>query len=100
MYILSIIRSIYSVLNNEQKTKMLLMQLFFVFSAIVQVVGIASIAPFIGIISNPESIQTNKVLSFLYNAGGFESNHAFIVSFALLSIAMICISNLVSALTL
>src|SRR5690606_29938859 len=75
-------------------------QFFFVFSAIVQVVGIASIAPFIGIISSPESIHTNKVLSFLYDTGGFDSTHAFIVSFAFLSIAMICISNLVSALTL
>src|SRR5690606_29056774 len=100
MYILSIIRSIYSVLNPEQKTRMLLMQLFFMFSAVVQVVGIASIAPFIGIISSPESIQTSKILSFLYEAGGFQSNHSFIVGFALLSIAMICISNLVSALTM
>lgn len=100
MYILSIIRSIYSVLTSEQKTKMLLMQFFFVFSAVVQVVGIASIAPFIGIISSPESIQTSKILSFLYEAGGFQSNHSFIVGFALLSISMICISNLVSALTM
>ncbi len=100
MYILHIIRSIYSVLNPEQKARMLLMQLFFIFSAIVQVVGIASIAPFIGIISNPESIQTSRVLSYIYTEGNFQSTHAFIVGFAFLSIGMICISNLVSALTL
>lgn len=100
MYILNIIRSIYSVLNPEQKTRMLLMQLFFIFSAFVQVVGIASIAPFIGIISNPESIQSSKVLSFIYTSGNFQSNQSFIVAFAFLSIGMIFISNIVSALTL
>lgn len=100
MYILNIIRSIYSVLNPEQKTRMLLMQLFFIFSAFVQVVGIASIAPFIGIISNPDSIQTNRVLSFIYTTGNFQSNQSFIVAFAFLSIGMIFVSNIVSALTM
>ena len=100
MYILSIIRSIYAVLSKEQKTKMLLLQLFFAFSAVVQVVGVASIAPFIGIISNPESIHTNKVLSTIYDLGKFNSTNEFILGFALLSIAMILISNGVSALTL
>lgn len=100
MYILSIIRSIYAVLNKEQKRRMLWLQIFFAFSAIVQVVGVASIAPFIGIISNPESIQTNKFLSLIYEFGSFQSTESFILGFALLSIAMIVISNGVSALTL
>jgi ATP-binding cassette, subfamily B, bacterial PglK len=100
MYILNIIRSIYAVLSREQKLRMLLMQFFFIFSAAVQVVGIASIAPFIGIISNPGSIQTNRALAALYEYGGFQSNQEFITGFALLSIAMIFISNFVSALTI
>jgi ABC-type multidrug transport system fused ATPase/permease subunit len=100
MYILSIIRSIYAVLSREQKTKMLLLQFFFAFSAIVQVVGVASIAPFIGIISNPDSIHSNKMLSTLYEIGKFDSNNEFILGFALLSIAMIVISNGVNAITL
>lgn len=100
MYILSIIRSIYAILSREQKNKMLLLQFFFAFSAIVQVVGVASIAPFIGIISNPDSIHSNKALAMLYKLGKFESNNEFILGFALLSIAMIVISNGVSAITL
>lgn len=100
MYIVSIIRSIYAILNREQKTKMLLLQIFFAFSAVVQVVGVASIAPFIGIISNPETIQTNKALATLYDWGNFNSANDFILGFALLSIAMIVISNGVSAITL
>lgn len=76
------------------------MQIFFAFSALVQVIGVASIAPFIGIISNPESIQKNDVLAAIYRTGGFESNQEFILGFAMLSVAMIVISNAMSAITL
>lgn len=100
MYIIKIIQSIYKTLNQEQKTKMLLLQIFFAFSALVQVIGVASVAPFIGIISNPESIQTNGVLAMLYEFGEFTSTQEFLFAFALLSIAMIIISNGMSALTL
>ena len=58
------------------------------------------IAPFIGIISNPDSIQTNRALATLYEYGGFQSNQEFITAFAFMSIAMIFISNAVSALTM
>lgn len=100
MYILSIIRNIYAILNREQKRRLVLMQMFFVLSALVQVVGIASVAPFIGIIANPDSIQTNKVLFWLYEKGGFDNNADFIFYFAILSITMIVISNATNALTL
>lgn len=100
MYILNIIKRIYAVLNKEQKRKMFLLQIFFAFSAIVQVLGVASLAPFIGIISNPDSIQSNKLLSTLYEYGGFSDNQSFIFAFAVLSMAMILIANVVNALTL
>jgi ABC-type multidrug transport system fused ATPase/permease subunit len=100
MYIAHIIRNIFKLLSKEQRTKVLFLQAFFLFSALVQVVGVASIAPFIGLISNPESIHTNVLLNFLYNFLGCESTQSFILMFAVCSIAMIFISNAVSALTL
>ncbi len=100
MYIFQIIRNIFKLLPPEQKSKMLLLQLFFVFSAIVQVVGAASIAPFIGIISNSETIHTNQHLQFLYDFLPVNNDQDFIIAFAILSISMIFLSNAVSAATL
>ncbi len=100
MYVLQIIKDIYSILNREQKGRLFLMQIFFAFSAIIQVVGVASIAPLIALISNPESIQTNYFFSALYQFGGFEDTTEFTIAFAVLSIAMVIISNIVNALTL
>jgi ABC-type multidrug transport system fused ATPase/permease subunit len=78
----------------------LFLQAFFLFSALVQVVGVASIAPFIGLISNPDSIQSNSLLNFLYNFLECENAQSFILIFAVGSMVMIFISNAVSALTL
>jgi len=100
MYIIQIIRNIFKLLTKEQRSRMLLLQIFFIFSAIVQVVGVASIAPFIGIISNPESIHSSPLLKFLYNILAVSSDQEFIIAFAILSVSMIFISNGVSALTL
>ena len=100
MYILQIIKNIFALLNKEQKAKMFFLQIFFLFSALVQVVGVASIAPFIGIMSNPESIHTNSVLNTLYTLSHAQSNQSFIIMFAIGSIVMIFSSNLVSAITL
>ncbi|WP_323813277.1 ABC transporter ATP-binding protein [Cellvibrio sp. NN19] len=100
MYILNIIKNIYSVLSKEQRKKMLLLQIFFAFSGIVQVVGVASIAPFIGLISNPQAIETNQFFSYLYNYGKFTDHQSFIVGFALLSMLMILVANTVNAFTL
>lgn len=100
MYILQIIRNIFKLLPKEQKSKMLLLQLFFIFSAMVQVVGAASIAPFIGIISNPETIHTNQQLQYLYDLLPVNTDKEFIIAFAMLSISMIFLSNGVSAATL
>ncbi|RYY02694.1 MAG: ABC transporter ATP-binding protein [Gammaproteobacteria bacterium] len=100
MYIIKIIRNIFKLLSKEQRSKMLLLQIFFVFSAVVQVVGVASIAPFIGIISNPETIHSNTFLKLLHDFLGAESDQQFIIIFAVLSVSMIFFSNAVSALTL
>lgn len=100
MYIIKIIRNIFKLLTKEQRSKMFLLQIFFIFSAVVQVVGVASIAPFIGIISNPETIHTNNLLQFLYKIFHVGSDQQFIIIFAILSVTMIFLSNAVSALTL
>jgi len=100
MYVLNIVKQIYSILTVQQKKKLLFMQIFFAFSAMVQVFGVASIAPLIALIANPDSITTNKFFLFLYESGDFKNSTEFIIYFAITSIFMIIISNFVNALTL
>ncbi len=100
MYILKIIKALFHLLDKASKRKYLLLQLFFLLSAIIQVAGVASIAPFIGILSNPSVIQTNGILSTIYEYYSFTSNTDFIIAFAAVSLMLIVLSNLFSGITL
>ncbi|VFQ47454.1 ABC transporter ATP-binding protein [Desulfoluna butyratoxydans] len=46
---------------------------------LLEVVGVASIMPFIAVVSNPEIIKSNIYLSFLYNTVGFTATEPFLI---------------------
>ncbi|UZJ43912.1 ABC transporter ATP-binding protein/permease [Marinimicrobium sp. C6131] len=100
MYILSVIKNIFKILDSGTRKKYIVLQIFFLFSAVFQVIGIASIGPFISILSNPEIIHSNAVLSSIYRIGGFNSDNQFIVAAAVGSLVMIIVSNAVGAISM
>jgi len=100
MYILEIIGNIFRVIDDRHRIKLVVLMCFFLFSALVQIVGVASIAPFITILSNQSLIHQNEALSFLYRLFDFDNNKQFIIAFAAASLGMIILSNGISALTL
>jgi ABC-type multidrug transport system fused ATPase/permease subunit len=100
MYIFNVIKTILSVLDAPTRKKYFALQLVFFFSAFFQVVGIASIGPFISILSNPDVIHTNTVLSWAYQQFGFETDLQFIIAAALGSLILILLSNAVAGMTM
>lgn len=100
MYIFSIIHRSISLFSRKQRLFFILLMIFFLFSALVQVVGLASIGPFIALLSNTSAIETNKVLYFFYNYFSFTSTRNFIVGVAFGSLIMTILSNFTSILTL
>ena len=100
MYIFNVIKTILSVLDAPTRKKYFALQLVFFFSAFFQVVGIASIGPFISILSNPDVIHTNTVLSWAYQQFGFETDLQFIIAAALGSLILILLSNAVAGITM
>jgi ABC-type multidrug transport system fused ATPase/permease subunit len=78
-------------------------QLFFVFLAqlitgFIELAGIASLGPFISIITNPQIIHQNKYLEMVYSRFAFSSDRAFIMAFGFGVIIMLVVSNLFMAL--
>lgn len=100
MYILHVIKKSLSLLNKHQKIQLMFLLAFFLISALVQIVGAASIGPFIAILSSPEIIHTNKLLSYCYTSFNFSNDKTFIIAFAGMSLVMIIFSNAISILTL
>jgi len=99
MYVIDVIRQSFRILASRGRNPFIFLQLFNLISAFIQVFGVASIAPFIAVISNPEIIHTNSILAACYAAAGFSSDTQFIAAFAVMSVCLIIMSNLITGLT-
>lgn len=85
---------------KELRKWLLVLQLLFFVTAFFQVAGIASIAPFIAMISNPTVLETNPFISHVYDYLGFESDRSFLIFSAAAIGLLIIISNSIAALSI
>ena len=69
------------------------------FMGLLEVVGIASIMPFMGLLSNPAMINENQWMHWSYTLFGFESTITFLVALGLLVLGLFILSNAFSAFT-
>ena len=87
--------------NNELKGAILLL-LMNLFVAFLDMVGVASILPFVAVLTNPSIIETNIFLNNIFQASstfGVESNQQFIFALGILVFALLVISLSFKALT-
>ena len=72
------------ILNNQEKKTALLLLVLTIFSGLLDMIGVGSIMPFVGILSNNELIYTNNFLNFIFekvNLIGISSKEEFIFFF-------------------
>jgi len=69
-----------------------------IFTGLLDVVGISSIFPFMAVAARPESIESSRVLSYLYHLLGFTSNYRFLFGLGVAVLCLIVLGNTVSAL--
>jgi ABC-type multidrug transport system fused ATPase/permease subunit len=85
------------VLSSRHRWQVVLLLVAMVCQAAVELVGVASIAPFMSVAADPGVIHRNGVLQRLYELGGFASETAFLVALGLAVIGVIVLSSGVSA---
>jgi ABC-type bacteriocin/lantibiotic exporter with double-glycine peptidase domain len=66
-------------MSPGQRRRLLMLLPFVAVNALIQVVGIASIMPFLALVSNPESVRTNVVLRWTFDTLGFADDRSFLV---------------------
>jgi ATP-binding cassette, subfamily B, bacterial PglK len=64
---------------RERRRGLLVLGLMLVL-ALFEMLGVASVMPFLAVLGNPELVETNPVLATLYARGGFQSIQAFQVA--------------------
>ena len=68
---LQFVRELHRLLTPRQLRQYVLMQLLFVVTAVLQVGGIASIAPFVALVTNPALIHSNVVARYVFDSYSF-----------------------------
>jgi ATP-binding cassette, subfamily B, bacterial PglK len=81
-------------LSVRERRQVYLLMPGIVLMACLEVAGIAAISPFLSLVTNPESIETNGVLRWLYRTFSFESTQSFVVFMGLVALALLVTSNL------
>lgn len=65
-----------------------------------QLLGVGSVLPFVGVLTNPDLIQSNATLAWAYSSIGFSSTNGFLLFLGLASLIFLVSSNAFLAFTL
>lgn len=87
------VSKIWVLFNKNDKKKFIILFFMLIAAAIFETAGIGLIVPFVGIVTNPEMIQEQAVLSFIYNVLNFQSNNSFILFSVCVLLAVFFVKN-------
>jgi ABC-type multidrug transport system fused ATPase/permease subunit len=91
------LQKIFHLLALEGKKQLYWLILAVVVMAVLDMVGVASIFPFLNVIADPAIIQENAKLKWLYDSLRFSSRDAFLVALGTVSFVILLLSNLLHA---
>ena len=90
-------KELFFILSPNEKRRFIFLQFFVVISAFTEIVGIASVAPFMAFVADTSLIQETKISSDLYAFFKFTSEYEFIFFAGLALIAILIITTAISA---
>lgn len=95
-------RKIFFLLTRQERARAIFLLLLILSMALIDMLGIASVMPFIALLTNPEIINTNEFINFIYNKANFigvKSERDFLILSGILVFFLIIISIIIKALT-
>ncbi|MBM3701512.1 MAG: ABC transporter ATP-binding protein [Actinobacteria bacterium] len=92
------IKKIFKLLTKQERKQLYMLFGAMVISAIIEVAGIASILPFLSLITNPGLIQSNRYLKWLYTSLNFQSNNRFLILVGATVLVILIVSNILALL--
>ena len=84
---MNLFRKIYYLLDNSDRKQALNILVLIIFMAIMDMLGVASIMPFMSVLANPDWVETNQYLIYLFKIANFfniTSSESFIFFLGLL----------------
>jgi len=95
--LVSLTKKAFVLLSKQEKQKLFFLTIAMFFAALLEVVGIASILPFLDLVLHPEKIQESHILSYMYNLSSFSEKN-FIVFMGSCSVVLLVGSGIIQIL--
>lgn len=97
---MALFRKLARLLSSTHRKKLAGLAFLVLLSGFMEIGGIASIMPFMGMVVNPRIVTENHTLSILYHAFSFSGPRPFLVFLGFVVLGVLFLSNLFSALTI
>lgn len=96
---LEAVGKLYALMSRGERRRFFLLLPPVTIMALLQVVGIASVLPFLALVTNPGVIETNSYLAWAYDFLGFGSVDSFLIFAGLAVLVLLVASNAFTAFT-
>ena len=99
---MNILKKIIFLLSPHERKRAVLLMVMLLVMAILDMIGVASIMPFITVLTNPDIIENNLLLNFMYensSALGVNNINEFIIALGILVFFVLVISLIFKAIT-
>ena len=94
-----VLRQVWSILSPDERRRFLLLQPLVIVTGLLETAGLASVVPFLALLSDPQAVDRHKLLRFAYDAFGFASTTSFFFAVGVGVFVVITVGNGVNALT-
>lgn len=94
-----LVKELFQLLSPSQKRRLFFLQLLVITMAIMELIGIASIGPFMALVGDSSIIETNQLVNDIYQRSGATSHQNFLFMGGLFVLVMLAIGSVISIIT-
>ncbi len=92
-------KELFALLTPDQRRRYLSLQIMMVFMAFLELVGIASIGPFMALVADTQLLETNSILNQIYVVSGVSTHTDFLFITGCIVLLMLGIASVFSIIT-
>ena len=91
-----IVKHLFSVLNTSQRRHFYLLQVLVIVMSLTQIVGVASIIPFMALVGDLSQLQQDTIIAEVYMLSGLNSESQFVFWLGLSVLIMLFFASIIS----
>src|SRR5690606_11103331 len=99
LLMLMVHRRLFELLSKSDRLRFVAPLIVLIFLAMLEMAGIASILPFMAIVTNPETIHTSRLLSAVYEGLGFQGEETFLTFVRVFVLGLLVVNSTGKALS-